>query len=104
MDLAGPPDVPVSLRGERVWLCGQFGGQLLKGTRLCFARIVCYRTPRSEEISRLSAYLEESKESVPTLSNLHTDIRAEFNEYIVQIMSPHYIFDPGEKVWVPREK
>ena len=39
-----------------------------------------------------------------TLAALHANIQDAFNEYGVQVMSPHYVFDPAEKVWVPREK
>ncbi|PPA00575.1 mechanosensitive ion channel protein MscS, partial [Pseudomonas sp. MWU12-2312b] len=38
------------------------------------------------------------------LSMLHANIQDVFNEYGVQIMSPHYFGDPGEAKWVPREK
>lgn len=35
------------------------------------------------------------------LSALHANIQDVFNEYGVQIMSPHYIADPQEAKWVP---
>lgn len=38
------------------------------------------------------------------LSVLHANIQDVFNEYAVQIMSPHYITDPRQEKWVPREK
>lgn len=38
------------------------------------------------------------------LSMLHANIQDVFNEYGVQIMSPHYLGDPREEKWVPREK
>ncbi|WP_397448754.1 mechanosensitive ion channel family protein [Pseudomonas sp. NA-150] len=38
------------------------------------------------------------------LSMLHANIQDVFNEYGVQIMSPHYQFDPKHEKWVPREK
>lgn len=38
------------------------------------------------------------------LSMLHANIQDVFNEYGVQIMSPHYFADPREEKWVPREK
>ncbi len=39
-----------------------------------------------------------------TLTALHANIQDVFNEYGVQIMSPHYENDPLEKVWVPKEQ
>ncbi len=38
------------------------------------------------------------------LSLLHANIQDVFNEYGVQIMSPHYLGDPAQDKWVPREK
>ena len=53
---------------------------------------------------QINAYLEEPQKRIPTLASLHAHIQDAFNEYGVQIMSPHYVFDPTEKVWVPKEK
>jgi small-conductance mechanosensitive channel len=53
---------------------------------------------------QINAYLEEPQKRIPTLASLHANIQDAFNEYGVQIMSPHYVLDPAEKVWVPREK
>ena len=39
-----------------------------------------------------------------TLTALHANIQDVFNEFGVQIMSPHYVNDPVEKVWVPKEQ
>ncbi len=39
-----------------------------------------------------------------TLSALHANIQDVFNESGVQIMSPHYVYDPKEKVWIPKEQ
>jgi small-conductance mechanosensitive channel len=39
-----------------------------------------------------------------TLSALHGNIQDVFNEFGVQIMSPHYEYDPLQKVWVPKEQ
>ena len=39
-----------------------------------------------------------------TLTALHANIQDVFNEYGVQIMSPHYENDPLEKVWVPKDQ
>lgn len=38
------------------------------------------------------------------LSVLHANIQDVFNEYGVQIMSPHYLADPQTEKWVPREQ
>ena len=38
------------------------------------------------------------------LSMLHANILDVFNEYGVQIMSPHYFGDPQQEKWVPRDK
>ncbi|MBB6343092.1 small-conductance mechanosensitive channel [Pseudomonas fluvialis] len=38
------------------------------------------------------------------LSALHANIQDVFNEYGVQIMSPHYIADPKDTKWVPPEQ
>jgi len=38
------------------------------------------------------------------LSNLHANILDVFNEHGVQIMSPHYLGDPGEQKVVPKEE
>ena len=53
---------------------------------------------------QLNAYLEQPEARLPTLAALHANIQDAFNEYGVQIMSPHYESDPAEKVWVPKEK
>ena len=39
-----------------------------------------------------------------TMTALHANIQDVFNEFGVQIMSPHYENDPLEKVWVPKEQ
>ena len=38
-----------------------------------------------------------------TLSDLHQNIQDAFNEFGVQIMSPHFRRQPDDKVWVPTE-
>lgn len=38
------------------------------------------------------------------LTALHANIQDVFNEFGVQIMSPHYVYDPEGKVWVPKEQ
>jgi len=53
---------------------------------------------------QLNATLDEPQRRVPTLSVLHANIQDLFNEYGVQIMSPHYRQDPPEKMFVPRDR
>lgn len=38
------------------------------------------------------------------LSELHTHIQDVFNEYDVQIMSPHFEAQPDTKIWVPKDQ
>jgi len=38
------------------------------------------------------------------LSMLHANIQDVFNEHGVQIMSPHYLGDPQQEKWVPKDK
>ncbi|MCH4901848.1 MULTISPECIES: mechanosensitive ion channel family protein [unclassified Pseudomonas] len=38
------------------------------------------------------------------LSMLHANIQDVFNEYSVQIMSPHYLGDPQQEKWVPKDQ
>ncbi|MCP8466350.1 mechanosensitive ion channel family protein [Pseudomonas sp. ZM23] len=38
------------------------------------------------------------------LSMLHANIQDVFNEYGVQIMSPHYLGDPSQPKWVPKDQ
>lgn len=52
----------------------------------------------------LVAHLENEKLRVPTLSSLHAAIQDAFNEFDVQIMSPHYMLPPNRPIVVPREK
>ena len=53
---------------------------------------------------RLCAQVERAERRRMTLTALHANIQDVFNEYGVQIMSPHYENDPLEKVWVPKEQ
>lgn len=53
---------------------------------------------------RLCAQVERAERRRMTLTALHANIQDAFNEYGVQIMSPHYENDPLEKVWVPKEQ
>jgi len=52
----------------------------------------------------LIVHLQQEKLRIETLSNLHANIQDAFNEYGVQIMSPHYMIQPQENVVVPRSK
>ena len=53
---------------------------------------------------RLSAQIERADMRRITLTALHANIQDEFNEFGVQIMSPHYVGDPAEKVWSPKQQ
>ncbi|HTV63962.1 MAG TPA: mechanosensitive ion channel domain-containing protein [Bryocella sp.] len=52
----------------------------------------------------LVARIQNEKLRLETLSNLHAQIQDAFNEYGVQIMSPHYMMQPEGDVVVPRSK
>jgi small-conductance mechanosensitive channel len=52
----------------------------------------------------LGARIAEPNKRITVLDTLHRNIQDVFNEYGVQIMSPHYVADPDETVWVPKEK
>ncbi|WP_231512127.1 mechanosensitive ion channel family protein [Paucibacter sp. KBW04] len=53
-------------------------------------RLVCQAIP------------SEPRSRAVVLSNLHANIQDVFNEYGVQIMSPHYLGDPAEPKFVPK--
>jgi small-conductance mechanosensitive channel len=53
---------------------------------------------------RLCAQVDRPEIRRITLTALHANIQDVFNEFGVQIMSPHYESDPLEKVWVPKEQ
>jgi small-conductance mechanosensitive channel len=53
---------------------------------------------------RLCAQIDRPEIRRITLTALHANIQDVFNEFGVQIMSPHYENDPLEKVWVPKEQ
>lgn len=48
--------------------------------------------------------LDHPDQRIRVLSELHANIQDVFNEYGVQIMSPHFELQPAEKVWSPREQ
>jgi small-conductance mechanosensitive channel len=52
----------------------------------------------------LVARIQNEKLRLETLSNLHAQIQDAFNEYGVQIMSPHFMVQPDGAVVVPRSK
>jgi small-conductance mechanosensitive channel len=52
----------------------------------------------------LVARLEEERLRIETVSHLHSAIQDSFNEFGVQIMSPHYMLQPSASIIVPREK
>ncbi len=53
---------------------------------------------------RLCAQVDRPEIRRITLTALHANIQDIFNEFGVQIMSPHYENDPAQKVWVPKEQ
>jgi len=53
---------------------------------------------------RLCAQVDRPENRRITLTSLHANIQDVFNEFGVQIMSPHYVNEPLEKVWVPKEQ
>lgn len=53
---------------------------------------------------RLCVQIERPEIRRVTLTALHANIQDIFNEFEVQIMSPHYETDPADKVWVPKEE
>ena len=55
-------------------------------------RLVCYAGPEAPKLRALA------------LDALHANIQDVFNEYGVQIMSPHYMMDPAHPQVVPKEK
>jgi len=53
---------------------------------------------------QLRVALENPAERNAVLSQLHANIQDVFNEYGVQIMSPHYLADPPQPAVVPKDK
>ena len=52
----------------------------------------------------LKAVIDNPPDRPTVLSALHKNIQDQFNEYGVQIMSPHYINDPPEPFLVPPDR
>ena len=52
----------------------------------------------------LRARLEHPEERFPVLSQLHAHIQDVFNEFGVQIMSPHFMAQPSQAVVVPKDQ
>jgi small-conductance mechanosensitive channel len=52
----------------------------------------------------LNVYTDKPQEMMRTYSELHQNALDVFNEYGVQIMSPHYVGDPAQMKIVPKEK
>lgn len=50
----------------------------------------------------LLCFTDTPEDRAMILSRLHGNIQDAFNEFGVQIMSPHFESQPSEKVWVPR--
>jgi len=52
----------------------------------------------------LNAYTDAPQEMMNIYSELHQNIQDAFNEFEVQIMSPHYVFDPRSPAVVPKSR
>ena len=52
----------------------------------------------------LFAYIDKPLERIMIMSALHGAIQDAFNEAGLQIMSPHFAFQPRQDVIIPREK
>ena len=52
----------------------------------------------------LIARIADAKLRIETLSDLHAQIQDAFNEFGVQIMSPHFMMQPERNVVVPPAK
>jgi small-conductance mechanosensitive channel len=52
----------------------------------------------------LIARLDDERSRIETVTDLNSAIQDAFNEFGVQIMSPHYMIQPNTRVIVPREK
>ena len=55
-------------------------------------------------VYQLTVRLEPGADRLGVLTVLHQNIQDAFNERGVQIMSPHFEGQPGERVWVPKSK
>jgi small-conductance mechanosensitive channel len=55
-------------------------------------------------VYQLTVRLEPAADRLATLTELHQNIQDAFNERGVQIMSPHFEGQPGDRVWVPKSK
>jgi len=53
---------------------------------------------------RLYAYTDDAAGRLRVLAALHGNIQDAFNEFGVQILSPHYLGDPAHPAVVPKEK
>lgn len=53
---------------------------------------------------QLVVHLDQPQERIRILSDLHANIQDVFNEFGVQIMSPHFVGQPAEKVWTPKDQ
>jgi len=49
-------------------------------------------------------HIDHPEQRFRVLSDLHAQIQDVFNEYGVQIMSPNFVMQPQEKVWVPKQE
>jgi len=52
----------------------------------------------------LHIYIDRAEDRIPALSQLHAQIQDAFNEFGVQIMSPHFMTQPPTTIVVPKAK
>jgi small-conductance mechanosensitive channel len=69
------------------------------------ARPFVYQTALSDFYVeyQLNAYIKNPEDRVFVLAALHANIQDAFNEFGVQIMSPHYLGDPQKAKVVPKD-
>jgi small-conductance mechanosensitive channel len=53
---------------------------------------------------QLNAHIQRPENRIPVLAALHANIQDTFNEFGIQIMSPHYLGDPAKAKVVPKEQ
>lgn len=53
---------------------------------------------------QLLVHIDRAEDRIPILSELHAHIQDAFNEFGVQIMSPHFVTQPSQAVVVPKEQ
>ena len=109
--LAGPDGVPVSttvtigydVPWRQVHALLQLGASRTRGLRRDPAPRVMQRELADFCVEyMLLAHLEDGASRAAALSDLHARIQDAFNEFGVQIMSPHFVAQPDKPVVVPK--